>query len=186
MITGGDIRNGTLTSADIARGSVKSSDVADGTLRKKDFKPGVLTAPADPQTAPSTVTELRSWNVHFDAAPSGYAEDATSTEALPAGTLISAIDVQGIGDASACPRLTVQFGAAGAVHAMWAERNSGEAWRAHLQDEVRVAPGSTGKLVATAQCQSGFMGNAVAMPAFDVTILFETTSPAAGPATPLS
>ena len=55
MITGGDIKNGTVTSADLQDGTVqgvdirtdtvRSSDVRNGTLTKTDLAPGTLPAP---------------------------------------------------------------------------------------------------------------------------------------------
>lgn len=93
MVTGADIRNGTVTAADIENKTVTAADIKDGTLLSKDFRTGVLPV-RELRPRPSTVTELRSWTVHFDAHPQGYPRQVTSDATLPPGTLVSGIDIQ--------------------------------------------------------------------------------------------
>lgn len=69
---------------------------------------------------------------------------------------------------------------------MCAEREGDGVWTARPQPETRVAGDSPRTLTASAQCSEPFCYENLPSPAFDVTILFKTTTPAAGPATPIS
>jgi hypothetical protein len=174
-----DIENDTLRSRDIKNDNTRSVDIKDGTLLRGDFRAGVL--PSEHQ-APSTVTELRSWTVHFDADADGR-PSATSTAALPPGTLLSGVDLRSTGDTSACPDLYVDLSVPGEGGFLTGSRHSGDTdLRVRTQAPARVPPNSPGTLRAGAYC-SNFMDPAPS-PAFEVTFLFETTTPAASPATP--
>jgi hypothetical protein len=56
VITGKNVKNGSLTGSDLKNGSVGSVDVKDNTLLAKDFKAGQI--PAGPQGPPGTSTRL--------------------------------------------------------------------------------------------------------------------------------
>jgi hypothetical protein len=55
VITGNDIKNGTVTTKDIKNDNLKSKDIKDGTLKTRDFDEATvddLTGPAGPAGAP--------------------------------------------------------------------------------------------------------------------------------------
>ena len=121
-----------------------SRDIRDETLLRTDFRPGVL--PTE-QPAPSAVTTLRRWTVHFDASTDGRPKSVTSTATLPPGTAVSGVDVEG-GDASTCPNQTVYLSLNGRNPFLSAYRAAGPDWAARGYAPDSVMSGSPDTLQA--------------------------------------
>lgn len=162
-----------ITGADIRDGSVGTDDIKDGSLRRRDFVPG-------------TLPTLHRWTFHVAGSSwDGHAQVA-SADTVPEGSRVSIRDVQVAGDLSACDQeflidIRMPTGDAGGSFSLGRfNRNHGDARELRDLSDGRVVD-SPQRLYAYFSCR-GPGGGPLPVPAHDVTVLFETTAPAPGPA----
>jgi hypothetical protein len=178
LLTGSDIKNGTLTSADVKDGSLKAKDFAAGQLPSTVPGPPGPSGSAGPQGQPGSAgpqgqpgaagpqPASSRWTVSHLA---GAAASATSDSTLPARSLVDAVSLEVDGLAQACPgfwSVTVTEDGTGLALASFLGGVDGRP----VLTSLRVGP-EPHRLSWSAECYDAQLAP-VAVPAFEMTLTF--------------
>lgn len=183
-ITKGKIKDDTLTSTEIRDDAITGAEIQDGAITGAEIKDGSIKAAdlAPTSTGGSSGDTIHEWT-YTHTADGATDLSATSTDTIPAKTQIGSIglSVNGL-DSVTCP------GAAYAYLSVNGAGNIADYNSSHGVSSKNLTVGSTGTdgakpLSLFVMCQDN-NGNYLPLPTFTVTYLFSQTPAPAGMAAP--